>query len=85
MHLNQLYGYFGRKLELIETVNIHYYFYYYQYYFEVVVVVDELIDYIQTRIVKTIIEVDDNTLTLLLSNNLHEDLILFLNKAITTS
>lgn len=68
MHLNQLYGYFGRKLELIETVNIH---------------KDELIDYILTRIVKTIIEVDDNTLTLLLCSNLHEDLILFLNKAIT--
>lgn len=61
MHLNQLYGYFGRKLDLIETVNIN---------------KKELEHYVDTRMVKTIIEVDNQTLTLLLSNNLHEDLIL---------
>ncbi|KDR65024.1 hypothetical protein GALMADRAFT_82379 [Galerina marginata CBS 339.88] len=60
MHLNQLYGYFGRKQELLETVNIN---------------KSELAFYANTRIIKTIIESNDNTLTLLLYSNLNVDIL----------
>jgi len=64
MHLNQLYGYFGRKQELINTVNIH---------------KDELDEYTATRMIKSIIEINKNNYTLLISNNLNYDLISNIN------
>lgn len=67
MHLNQLYGIFGRKQELIETVNVH---------------KDELFDYLKTRIIKTIIKISDDRYTLLLLNNINYDIIRNLNEII---
>jgi hypothetical protein len=64
MHLNQLYGYFGRKLELIETINIFN---------------KDLIIYVGSRIVKNIIKINDNISTLLLSSNINQELINELN------
>ena len=64
MHLNQLYGYFGRKQELINTVNIH---------------KDELDYYLANRIIKSIIKINKNTYTLLICNNLNFDLISNIN------
>jgi len=64
MHLNQLYGYFGRKQELIKTVNIK---------------ENELEDYLATRIIKSIIQVNDDTFTLLLYSNLHGEMIVIAN------
>lgn len=69
MHLNQLYGYFGRKLDLLETVNIDIKDYHF---------------YASTRIIKAEMEIDENTLSLLLYSNLNEELISEINSAITT-
>lgn len=72
MHLNQLYGYFGRKLDLLETVNIDIKDYHF---------------YASTRIIKAPLaremEIDENTLSLLLYSNLNEELISKINSAIT--
>lgn len=59
MHLNQLYGYFGRTLETLETVNIK---------------SSELKSYMSQYIVKNILEVDDETSVLLLSHGLGLDI-----------
>ena len=56
MHLNQLYGYFGRKQDLIETINIHN---------------KDLIKYVSTRIIKNIIEINSEISTILVVNNSH--------------
>lgn len=64
MHLNQLYGYFGRKLDLIETVNIFN---------------KDLINYFSGRIVKSIIKINDEISTLLLHSNINHDIINELN------
>lgn len=58
MHLNQLYGYFGRSLETLETVNIK---------------SSELKHYLSQYIVKNILEVDDDTSVLLLSYGISMD------------
>ena len=68
MHLNQLYGYFGRKQDLLETINID---------------KKDLILYVGTRLIKTMIEIDENTLSLLVYSNLNEDLISEINSSIT--
>lgn len=60
MHLNQLYGYFGRKLDLLETVNID---------------IDELDLYVRTRIIKSMIPVNPDTMTLLLYNYLDDQIL----------
>jgi hypothetical protein len=64
MHLNQLYGYFGRKLDLIETININN---------------KDLPIYVATRIIKSMIEINDEITTLLLHSNINNDLISELN------
>lgn len=55
MHLNQLYGYFGRKQELIETKNI---------------TRDELTSYLNKHSITSIIEINDEIITILMSCNL---------------
>jgi hypothetical protein len=64
MQLNQLYGIFGRKQELIETINIPN---------------KDIIKYVTTRIVKSIIEINDNVSTLLISKNINIDILKQLN------
>ena len=64
MQLNQLYGIFGRKQESITTININ---------------KKDLSDYITTRIVKNIIEINDDIVTLLVSSNLNFDILKNLN------
>jgi hypothetical protein len=64
MHLNQLYGIFGRKQELIETVNVFN---------------KDLYKYITTRIIKTIITINDEISTLLLIKNINHDIIKEIN------
>ena len=60
MHLNQLYGYFGRKQELLRTVNVH---------------VNDIENYITQNVVKTIIEINPQYYTLLLTENLASDIV----------
>jgi DNA polymerase type B, organellar and viral len=64
MHLNQLYGYFGRKLDLIETINVFN---------------NDLILYVGSRIIKTIIQINDNISTILLHSNINPEIIKELN------
>jgi hypothetical protein len=64
MHLNQLYGYFGRSLDLLETKLIP---------------ADLLEEYLATRVVKTIIKISPSKYVLLLYKNLNHDLIKKLN------
>lgn len=68
MHLNQLYGYFGRKLELLETINID---------------IKDLHLYVTTRIIKTMIEIDDKTLSLLVYSNMSEEIISEINECLS--
>jgi hypothetical protein len=60
MHLNQLYGYFGRKLDLIETINVFN---------------KDLILYAGYRIIKNIIKINNDISTLLMSCNINQELI----------
>ena len=55
MHLNQLYGYFGRSLELIHTSNFTF---------------EELKEILTTRIVNNIIQVTDEKYLTLFQTNL---------------
>jgi hypothetical protein len=64
MHLNQLYGIFGRKHDLLETRNIY---------------IDELDEFIATRVIKSIIPINDKIITLLMHKNIKDDDILELN------
>jgi hypothetical protein len=64
MHLNQLYGIFGRKHDLLETVNIY---------------KEDLNQYICTRIIKAIIPINDKIITLLMHKNVNDDLIIKIN------
>jgi|SRR5277367_879005 hypothetical protein len=64
MHLNQLYGIFGRKHDLLETVNI------YKKDFE---------KFISSRIIKSIIPINDRIIALLMYKNINEDIIDKLN------
>jgi hypothetical protein len=70
MHLNQLYGIFGRRKDIIETINIHR---------------KDLDLYLTTRIIKTIIEINDNKLILLVQSNLNSDIITKLNNFFETN
>lgn len=67
LNLNTLYGYFGRKLDLIETVNIN---------------IDELEHYSVTRVIKSIMQIDDNYVTLLLHSNINTDILSAVNRDI---
>ena len=64
MHLNQLYGIFGRKQELIETVNVFN---------------KDLYKYVSTRIIKSMITINDEISTLLLIKNINHDIIKEIN------
>jgi hypothetical protein len=70
LHLNMLYGIFGRKLNLIETINVHN---------------DEIINYCATLIIKGIIKINDNISTLLVENNLNYRIITDLNNTLNTN
>jgi hypothetical protein len=64
MHLNQLYGIFGRKHDLLETINIY---------------TEDLEEFIATRVIKEIVPVNDKNFTLLMHKNIKDELILDLN------
>jgi hypothetical protein len=64
MHLNQLYGIFGRKYDLLETRNIY---------------IGDLEEFIATRIIKLIVPINDKIITLLMLKNIKDELILELN------
>jgi hypothetical protein len=64
MHLNQLYGIFGRKHDLLETRNIY---------------KEDLDKFISTRVIKSIVPIKDQRITLLMHSNIRDDLILELN------
>jgi hypothetical protein len=64
MHLNQLYGYFGRRQDLIETINVFN---------------KDLNLYASYRIIKTIIRINNEISTILLHCNLNQELINELN------
>jgi hypothetical protein len=64
MHLNQLYGYFGRELDLIETINVYN---------------KDLIFYVSCRIIKAIIQINDRISTILMHSNINNNLINELN------
>ena len=64
MHLNQLYGIFGRKHDLLETINIY---------------TEDLEEFIATRVIKAIVPVNDKIITLLMHKNIKDELILDLN------
>jgi hypothetical protein len=64
MHLNTLYGYFGRKLDLIETKNI---------------LTSDLPLYLATSIVNNIITINDKITAILMETNINEKLIKDLN------
>lgn len=56
MHLNQLYGIFGRKQDIIETINIYKH---------------ELPKYLTPRIIKSNIENNDDIVAILIQNNIN--------------
>lgn len=64
MHLNQLYGIFGRRHDLLETINIY---------------KEDLEIYISSRIIKTIIPINNEIVALLKHKNINDDLIKELN------
>ena len=70
MHLNQLYGIFGRKQEVIETINIY---------------TKDLKQYVSTRIIKSIIEINDKILTLLIQGNIAYNLIKKFNSTLQSN
>lgn len=69
MHLNQLYGYFGRSLDLIETINIH---------------ISDLENYMFSYIIENVIEVNDEILVLLIKSNLDSEFVKKLNATLIT-
>lgn len=70
MHLNQLYGYFGRSLDTIETINIK---------------KDDLINYMLTSVIDNYIEINEDIVVLLIKNNLSPDFIKELNIFLITT
>jgi DNA polymerase type B, organellar and viral len=64
LHLNGLYGYFGRRQDLIETVNVSN---------------NNLHNYFTTRIVKELLKINDKYSTLLLSANINHKVLRNLN------
>lgn len=70
MHLNTLYGIFGRKLDMIQTINVYN---------------KDLFLYISTKFIKSIITINDEISTLLIQNNLNLDLIKDLNLMIDSN
>jgi len=64
MHLNQLYGIFGRKKDLIETINV---------------LSKDLPKYSMMKIIKTVIEINDKVSTLLIHTNINHEILNKLN------
>jgi hypothetical protein len=64
LHLNALYGYFGRRQDLIETINV---------------TNESLPKYLSSRIVKEILKINDDYSTLLLSANINHKVLRNLN------
>ena len=64
MHLNQLYGVFGTKHDLLETRNIY---------------IEDLDEFICTIVIKSIIPINDRVITLLMHKKIKDELILELN------
>jgi DNA polymerase type B, organellar and viral len=64
LHLNGLYGYFGRRQDLIETVNVRN---------------NNLHNYFATRIIKDIMKINEDYSTLLLSANINHNALRKLN------
>lgn len=64
MHLNQLYGIFGRRKDVITTVNVYN---------------KDLFKLVACKIVKSIVEIDDNISTVLIIDNIDNDIISKLN------
>jgi hypothetical protein len=64
MHLNQLYGIFGRRKDVITTVNVYN---------------KDLFKLVACKIVKSIVEIDDNITTVLIIDNIDNDIISKLN------
>jgi hypothetical protein len=70
LHLNMLYGIFGRKINLIETVNVNN---------------EDIINYAATHIIRGIIKINDDMSTLLLDTNINHDILLGLNSILKTN
>ncbi len=64
MHLNQLYGIFGRRKDLIETINIF---------------KKDLPKYMSTKVVKNVVEINDDIYTILIKTNVNTDILKELN------
>jgi hypothetical protein len=64
MHLNQLYGIFGRKHDLLETINIYR---------------EDLHKFICSSVIKSIIHINDKITNLLIHKNINDELIAKLN------
>jgi hypothetical protein len=64
MHLNQLYGYFGRSQELIITENVYR---------------STLEQLLLTKIINNVIKINDDRFLILMSANLNYDIITKLN------
>jgi DNA polymerase type B, organellar and viral len=69
-HLNLLYGLFGRRNDLIQTMNIN---------------KKDLPKYLATKIVKTVININDEICTILIQNNINSDIIKELNAYFETN
>lgn len=69
LHLNTLYGIFGRRQDIIETINIFN---------------KDLYSYVTSRIIKTIITINDEISTLLIHNNININILKELNITINT-
>lgn len=70
LHLNLLYGIFGRKQNLIETINVKN---------------DDIIKYCSTHLIKSIININDNISTLLIDTEPNHKLINELNNTLETN
>jgi len=70
MQLNQLYGIFGRKHDLLETRNIY---------------IEDLDEFVSTRLIKSIVPINDEIITLLMHKNIKEDIILKLNSELVVN
>lgn len=68
MHLNQLYGYFGRKQDLIETINVYN---------------KDLHLYVGSSLIKSIIKINDEISTILIHCNINKDIINELNSSLS--
>jgi hypothetical protein len=70
MHLNQLYGIFGRKQELLETKNIYR---------------KDLINYVSTRTIKNVMEINNEIVSIIFINNINKDILNELDKNLDTN